>query len=50
MQKHKDVQKCTKFNSGKNKIVARLGTMDEDKFHILIPKEFHEQIRSLKNK
>ena len=30
--------------------VAKLGAMSEDKFHIMVPKQFNEKIRNLKGK
>jgi hypothetical protein len=50
-KKNKSIPKGMSFNfMVKIKFVARLGTIGKDKFHILIPKEFHEEIRSLKGK
>ena len=40
--------------AGKQKLqivfVAKLGTMGEDKFHVIIPKQFNDKIRNLKGK
>jgi hypothetical protein len=30
--------------------VAKLGAMAEDKFHIIVPKQFNDKIRNLKGK
>jgi hypothetical protein len=31
----------------KVKFVARLGTMGEDKIHVLVPKDLHDKVRPL---
>jgi hypothetical protein len=30
--------------------VAKLGAMGDDKFHVMVPKQFNDQIRDLKGK
>ena len=34
----------------KVRFVAKLGVMSEDKFHVMIPKQFNDQVRNLKGK
>jgi hypothetical protein len=34
----------------KVRFVAKLGAMSEDKFHVMIPKQFNDQVRNLKGK